>query len=686
LKSEIVYDAILSGAGGAGLNLLLAMHKTGYLDNHRVLIIDPVRNNTNNRTWCFWAKPEERIVEELGSLIPEVWDFSSFGGHKHALHPYRYYHLRGIDFYNYVYQIIDNHKNVEWIFDSVNGVELMDDAVLINTKSSGIFWGEILFDSRISRNQINLNLDEFDIVWQSFFGYKVKISENLFDRDCVRLMDFSIDQNEQCQFVYLLPFSDNEALIELTRFGKDCLSSIEDNHLLENWILERFGAFEIIEKEEGRIPMTLVFNPEIEFHKENERVIPIGTAGGNVKSTTGYAFQAMFNHSFAIVSSLLQKKSIPTAYHSKRTSFYDSLLLDILDAKPFLGKEIFTRLFKKRPTPDVLTFLREETSLKEEIPILWSLPKKPFIIALIKRLFLPLHIKETDKSFFPLELTALVITFLFVILNLLDASLIKQLSPLFLLVGMIFPGIPHGALDHRIRLGNNFNPKKFALFIVFYVCIMLLVLAIWLLNAPLALFVFIVYSAWHFGETDFQRYGLKSSLGSFLSGFSLLIFILFSHFSEFASYLKAFDVNEYVFSPVNAIYISVTSAIVFVISGLMYLPRKFIPHFIVLAFTLALSIQLPLLLAFGIYFIGIHSFSGWNDVKIGLSENHSTLIKYALPFTLGAFFTMLVFSFVAMNFEWNLIDLIPTLFIALSCLSAPHVFVMSGFYKRIEKG
>lgn len=686
MKPEIVYDAILSGAGGAGLNLLLAMQKTGYLENHKVLIVDPVRNNTNNRTWCFWAKPEERIVEELGSLIPEVWDFSNFDGHKHALDPYRYYHLRGIDFYNYVYQIIDNHKNVKWVSDSVIGFELLESSVLVNTKFSGNFSGEILFDSRIVRSETDQKLEDYDIVWQSFFGYKVKIAENLFDRDCVRLMDFSIDQNEQCQFVYLLPFSSNEALIELTRFGKDCLCSSEDNHLLESWIRERFGDFEIVEKEEGRIPMTLAFNPEMEFHKENERVIPIGTAGGNVKSTTGYAFQAMFNHSFDIVGSLLQKKSIPTAYHSNRSSFYDSLLLDILEKKPFLGKEIFTRLFKKRPTPDVLTFLREETSLKEEIPILWSLPKKPFIIALFKRLFSFVSISEKGKSIFQPEVAALVFTLLFVVLNFLNASLISQLSPLFLLAGMVFPGIPHGALDHKIRLGNNFNLKKLVLFIAVYLGIMLFVLAVWLINAPLALLVFIVYSAWHFGETDFRRYGLKSSFGSFLSGFSLLIFILFSHFNEFVSYLNAFHVSEFIFSPTTANYIAVSAAIVFALSGIIYLPRKFMPHFFVLAITLALSVQLPLLLAFGIYFIGVHSFSGWNDVKLGLRVNHSTLVKYALPFSLGAFFTMLVFSFVAMNFEWNLIDLLPALFIALSCLSAPHVFVMSGFYKRFEKG
>jgi lycopene beta-cyclase len=684
LETHTVYDAIVIGAGGAGLNLLLAMHKQGYLNNHKVLVIEPVRNVTNNRTWCFWAKPNENIVKELGHLIPQVWDYSETEGKKSALHPYRYYHLRGIDFYNYVYKIIDNHPNITWQTDAVNTVQIKNNTVEITASSQKLFVGKFVFDSRIDKaGSIQLSKPK-DNVWQSFFGYHIKIKNESFQPDAVRLMDFSVEQNKQCQFIYLLPFSSNQALIELTRFGSECLNSTTDNDLLEKWIHSRFGEFEIIEKEEGIIPMTLAFNPKREFHHEHERIIPIGTAGGNVKGTTGYAFYSMFNHSWKIATSLVENKPFPTAFHKARLSFYDTLLLDILKNKPHLGKDIFSSLFKAQPSPNVLTFLREETSLKDEIPILWSLPKKPFISALFKYIFSFSTNTKKGISSFKIEFIALILTLFFVVISLFNSSMLAHISPLILLAGMIFPGIPHGALDHKIRLSKKFNLKKFGLFVALYITIMLLILALWAINTSLALSVFILYSAWHFGETDFNRYNLKSSLGSFLSGLSLLIFILFSHYQEFKYYLNYFDTQSLLIPNQSAVYISVVAIVLFIVNGFIYLDKAFRTQLILITAILLLSIKLPLLLAFGIYFLLIHSFSGWMDIHKGLNINHIELLKQSAPLTVGAIITLSIIAFAYANSNWSLGNLVPALFIGLSCLSAPHVMVMSEFYRRAQ--
>jgi lycopene beta-cyclase len=50
------------------------------------------------------------------------------------------------------------------------------------------------------------------------------------------------------------------------------------------------------------------------------------------------------------------------------------------------GKKIFTDLFKKNKPRQVLRFLDNESSLKEEIKIIAALPAWPFLKAAIKQL------------------------------------------------------------------------------------------------------------------------------------------------------------------------------------------------------------------------------------------------------------------------------------------------------------
>jgi len=76
------FDATIIGAGGAGLSLILAMKSTGYLTNHKVLIIEPPKNITNNRTWCFWAKKNDLVVKKLGHFLKCSWNFIEVQGQK----------------------------------------------------------------------------------------------------------------------------------------------------------------------------------------------------------------------------------------------------------------------------------------------------------------------------------------------------------------------------------------------------------------------------------------------------------------------------------------------------------------------------------------------------------------------------------------------------------------------------
>ena len=99
---------------------------------------------------------------------------------------------------------------------------------------------------------------------------------------------------------------------------------------------------------------------------------------------------------------------------------------------------------------------------------------------------------------------------------------------------------------------------------------------------------------------------------------------------------------------------------------------------------LAMGIQLPLLTAFGLYFIGQHSIHGWSHLKQGLKTNNRNLFKKTIPFTAGAVFLFAAFVYFlekgwleAFNKHW-----ITAFFVFISCLSLPHVLTMHRFYKN----
>ena len=56
---------------------------------------------------------------------------------------------------------------------------------------------------------------------QHFVGWEVKAAAGAFDPTTAILMDFRCDQTQGMHFIYCLPFSDQEALIESTLFSPE---------------------------------------------------------------------------------------------------------------------------------------------------------------------------------------------------------------------------------------------------------------------------------------------------------------------------------------------------------------------------------------------------------------------------------------------------------------------------------
>jgi lycopene beta-cyclase len=194
-------------------------------------------------------------------------------------------------------------------------------------------------------------------------------------------MDFSVEQRGNTRFMYVLPVSQTEALLEYTLFSHQLLDKSEYEREIKQYI-EKLGIshYEIIEKEQGSIPMSCY-----PFWKKNtKRVLNIGTAGGWTKASTGYTFKNSDKKSTQLIAFLQTEQHLWKFHKKNKFWFYDLLLLDILDRHNELGAHLFSSMFKKGDSTLIFKFLDEETSLLEDLKIILKCPKMPFIAALFR--------------------------------------------------------------------------------------------------------------------------------------------------------------------------------------------------------------------------------------------------------------------------------------------------------------
>ena len=68
------YDYIITGAGAAGLMLAFRLSKDSFFDRKSILIIDPIKRITEDRTWSFW----ENGAGEWDDLVSKSMEFCNF--------------------------------------------------------------------------------------------------------------------------------------------------------------------------------------------------------------------------------------------------------------------------------------------------------------------------------------------------------------------------------------------------------------------------------------------------------------------------------------------------------------------------------------------------------------------------------------------------------------------------------
>jgi lycopene beta-cyclase len=375
------YHYIFTGSGLSALMTVYEMVASGKFNDKTILLIDKEAKKNNDRTWCFWD--ENHLFE---NIVSKKWNTALFadknGKREFSLEPYQYKMIKGPDFYRLVFETISSQPNIHFANQQVTDFRELGNHCVVKTDTQNYTCNKV-FNSILNAELVKTQA-KFPFLQQHFVGWFIKSSEAVFRPDCATFMDFSVGQKGNTRFMYVLPISETEALVEYTLFSKDLLPKEAYETEIQNYI-EELGItnYELLEKEQGNIPMT-----PYPFWKHNTKnIINIGTAGGWTKASTGYTFKNTVKKSKALVQSLGTGTDF-TKFHKKdRFWFYDLLLLDILSRRNDLGVTIFSALFKKADTGLVFKFLDEETSFAEDLKVIWKCPKSLFMKSLLRRIF-----------------------------------------------------------------------------------------------------------------------------------------------------------------------------------------------------------------------------------------------------------------------------------------------------------
>lgn len=354
-----------------------------FFNNKQILVVDHSEKKENDRTWCFW----ERQTGHFESIVYHRWNkvgfFSPSFNATLDISPYTYKMIRGIDLYESIRKRVADHPNITWHRQKVLSLRNEKEGAAVMTEA-GIFSAKYVFNTILFEKPRIAKGEYF--LWQHFLGWIIETKEPAFDPATATFMDFRISQEKGTAFMYVLPLTTTTALVEYALFSEERLPVEDYETELKRYITEKLGLVDygVTHSEFGMIPMT-----DTRFRKEEGNIINVGVVGGEVKGSTGYAFQFIQKRARAIVNALKSAGSPGNAGNARRFRFYDGVLLRILHEKKMTGADIFAAIFRNNPPERILCFLDNESTLIQDLQIMASVPSN---------VFLPVGLSQLIKS------------------------------------------------------------------------------------------------------------------------------------------------------------------------------------------------------------------------------------------------------------------------------------------------
>ena len=376
------FDFIICGGGLSGVMLADQLCKDPFFNSYTILLLEEKKPEMmENKIWSFWEK-ENSIYPHL---VTKIWKKGHFISQKKNIFfsfaPYRYKSIKSNDFFKNTYDFLFKRKKITIKQEKVIRIVSKRKKTVVFTNKTK-YYGKKTFSSIFDLKKIQMQ-KKYPYLKQHFVGWVIKTKDNIFEKNNIEFMNFNIPQYDTTRFMYVLPFSENEALLEYTIFSKKLLHLKDYKKEIKSFISKNnIEKYTILAEERGNIPMTC-----FDFTQKNTpNLLYIGTAGGWTKASTGYTFKKIFENTQRLIKFLKKEKNLTTFTNKTKFWLYDLLFIDVLNSDNEKGNIIFERLFSKNPPRLIFKFLDEKTSFWEDLKILFSLPKIIFLKALFDRI------------------------------------------------------------------------------------------------------------------------------------------------------------------------------------------------------------------------------------------------------------------------------------------------------------
>ncbi len=255
---------------------------------------------------------------------------------------------------------------------------------------------------------------------------------------------------------------------------------------------------------------------------------------------------------------------------------------------------------------------------------------------------------------------------------------------LFLIV-MLSVGIPHGSVDHIIAFINpkarKFNNKF--LFYLTYLSLITFNIILWIISPFVGLFVFLIISCYHFGETQVIGYNpTDNKLLNFVVGANILLSLFLNNIVELQEILYIIpEFSNFDLSSFDSVFFLLIAVAVLMLSILNFEIKRKVPLYAEITILYMVFFHTDLLTSFALYFGFCHSLPmlmlEFEEFK---NDNFIKFYLKTLPFTILS----IIFGFLIYQFNNDLLtsdNLILFVFIIISSLTLPHVFIMRDFVK-----
>lgn len=382
---QAVIDVVIIGAGAAGLSLLLALDARNYTGTVKVL--ERQSSPQNDRIWSFWHNDNvPSYIEGIISYKWSAWSLTTQQNNYLMTHSfYQYCSVRSEQLGTLAIETAKRQANLEILFNcdvaSINNAE--DDQFLITTANKTLIAKQII-DTRppaLTSNHKGL--------LQCFYGEEIMLSVAIFDPLTVKLMDQLHRSELGIEFIYILPFSANHALVELTCFSIDIINreTLKKRfaQIIENIVKQH--DYKVVRTEHAVLPM---YSINKNRHKPQRNLIYGGIAGGAMRAATGYSFLSSQRWAEKCASALTQGDKLSAANLAPINSLYqkmDAIMLRVLRTDMQTGVTIFERMFRRVKAERFARFMSEQATLLDILSIIWAMPKWPFLCAACSSFF-----------------------------------------------------------------------------------------------------------------------------------------------------------------------------------------------------------------------------------------------------------------------------------------------------------